>query len=84
MKLLRFGEAGVEKPGIMDTNGTIRDLSSVLTDIAGDALSDEGITRIAAIDPTTLPSVDADTRLGPCVCQSQSKKGPSRGVKLVH
>ena len=67
MKLLRFGEAGVEKPGIMDTNGTIRDLSSVLTDIAGDALSDEGITRIAAIDPTTLPSVDADTRLGPCV-----------------
>lgn len=67
MKLLRFGEAGVEKPGIMDTNGTIRDLSSVLTDIAGDALSDEGITRIAAVDPTTLPSVDADTRLGPCV-----------------
>ena len=67
MKLLRFGEAGSEKPGIMDTNGTIRDLSSVLTDIAGDALSDEGITRIAAIDPTTLPSVDADTRLGPCV-----------------
>ena len=67
MKLLRFGEAGVEKPGIMDTNGTIRDLSSVLTDIAGDALSDEGITRIAAIDPTTLPSIDADTRLGPCV-----------------
>ena len=67
MKLLRFGEAGVEKPGIMDTNGTIRDLSSVLTDIAGDALSDKGITRIAAIDPTTLPSVDANTRLGPCV-----------------
>ena len=67
MKLLRFGEAGSEKPGIMDTNGTIRDLSSVVTDIAGDALSDEGMTRIAAIDPTTLPSVDADTRLGPCV-----------------
>ena len=76
MKLLRFGEAGVEKPGIMDTNGTIRDLSSVLTDIAGDALSDEGITRIAAIDPTTLPSVDADTRLGPCVaCLTSAPTG---------
>ncbi|MDA4845004.1 fumarylacetoacetate hydrolase family protein [Hoeflea poritis] len=67
MKLLRFGETGSEKPGMVDGDGTIRDLSSVVGDIAGKTLSDEGIARIAAIDPATLPAVDASVRLGPCV-----------------
>ena len=67
MKLLRFGESGSEKPGMVDGDGTIRDLSSVVDDIAGEALSDAGLARIAAIDPATLPAIDASVRLGPCV-----------------
>jgi len=67
MKLLRYGEAGSEKPGILDANGTIRDLSDVVADIDGAALTEEGLTKIAAIDPSTLPEVSADVRMGPCV-----------------
>ena len=67
MKLVRFGPTGAEKPGILDTNGTIRDLSSVVGDIAGDTLSDAGLAAIAAVDLSALPAIAADTRLGPCV-----------------
>ncbi len=67
MKLLRFGAGGAEKPGILDADGTIRDLSSVVDDIAGDALSDNGLAKIAATDLSQLPTVPADARLGPCV-----------------
>ncbi|SFU18230.1 fumarylacetoacetate hydrolase family protein [Sedimentitalea nanhaiensis] len=67
MKLLRFGPEGAEKPGILDAKGVIRDLSSVVDDIAGDTLSDQGLAAIAAADLTRLPQVPADTRLGPCV-----------------
>ena len=67
MKLLRHGDRGSEKPGLMHTDGTIRDLSAVVPDIAGDVLSDEGLGRIRAVDASTLPVVDAGTRLGACV-----------------
>ncbi|WP_112323098.1 fumarylacetoacetate hydrolase family protein [Oceanibium sediminis] len=67
MKLLRFGPEGAEKPGILDAEGTIRDLSGVVPDISGATLSDEGLAQIAATDLSTLPAVPADTRLGPCV-----------------
>ncbi len=67
MKLLRFGAEGAEKPGILDADGTIRDLSSVVDDIAGDALSADGLARIAATDLSQLPTVPDDARLGPCV-----------------
>jgi 2-keto-4-pentenoate hydratase/2-oxohepta-3-ene-1,7-dioic acid hydratase in catechol pathway len=67
MKLLRHGPAGAEKPGLMHADGTIRDLSGHVEDIAGDALSDEGLARIAGVDPGSLPVVDAGARLGPCV-----------------
>ena len=67
MKLLRFGADGAEKPGIVDANGVIRDLSGVVDDISGDVLSDAGLAKIAAADLSTLPEVPADTRLGPCV-----------------
>ena len=67
MKLLRFGPEGAEKPGILDAAGIMRDLSSVVGDIAGDTLSDQGLAAIAAVDLTKLPEVSADTRLGPCV-----------------
>ncbi|WP_419913827.1 fumarylacetoacetate hydrolase family protein [Hoeflea sp.] len=67
MKLLRFGDAGQEKPGMVDAQGVIRDLSSVVDDIAGETLSDAAMARLAALDPATLPAVDASVRLGPCV-----------------
>ena len=67
MKLLRIGAKGAEKPAIVHSDGTIRDLSSVVGDIAGDALTDEGLATIAATDPAALPVLDADSRIGPCV-----------------
>ncbi|MFV0384000.1 ureidoglycolate lyase [Paracoccus sp. (in: a-proteobacteria)] len=67
MKLLRYGPAGQEKPGILDASGTIRDLSAHVDDIAGDVLTPEGLARIAALDPASLPAVQGSPRIGPCV-----------------
>ena len=67
MKLLRHGARGAEKPGMLAEDGTIRDLSGIVPDIAGMVLLDEGLSAIAAVDPMSLPIVDADTRLGACV-----------------
>jgi 2-keto-4-pentenoate hydratase/2-oxohepta-3-ene-1,7-dioic acid hydratase in catechol pathway len=67
MKLLRHGPSGAEKPGLMHTDGTIRDLSGIVSDIGWDTLSDAGIAAIRAVDAASLPVVAADTRLGPCV-----------------
>ena len=67
MKLLRFGLNGAEKPGIVDADGRVRDLSGIVPDISGAVLSDEGMQVIRDADLTTLPIVSADTRLGPCV-----------------
>ncbi len=67
MKLLRYGTVGAEKPGLLDKNGIMRDLSGVIGDIAGDALSDETLAKLRDIDPTTLPEVDASARIGACV-----------------
>ena len=69
MKLLRVGAKGAEKPAILASDGTIRDLSGVIPDLAGAALSDEGLERIRAVDPKSLPQVSADERIGPCVGQ---------------
>lgn len=68
MKLLRVGEPGQEKPAILDADGKARDLSSVVGDIAGDTLLPETLGKIAAIDPSTLPELDAG-RIGACVGQ---------------
>ncbi len=67
MKLLRYGPAGTEKPGLLDAGGTLRDLSGVVPDIAGDVLSPAGLVRLAAIDHATLPAVAGTPRLGPPV-----------------
>lgn len=67
MKLLRFGETGAEKPGLLDAEGVIRDLSGHVADIAGPALSSESLRRLGAIETATLPSVAGTPRLGPCV-----------------
>ncbi|MEZ5826417.1 MAG: fumarylacetoacetate hydrolase family protein [Geminicoccaceae bacterium] len=67
MKLLRFGPSGQEKPGILDADGAIRDLSGHVGDIDGSTLSADALARIAAIDVASLPKVEGNPRLGPCV-----------------
>jgi len=67
MKLIRFGNPGEEKPGLIDAGGTARDLSAIVPDIAGATLSDEGLAALRAVDPASLPEVPADARLGACV-----------------
>ncbi|MBP2229574.1 2-keto-4-pentenoate hydratase/2-oxohepta-3-ene-1,7-dioic acid hydratase in catechol pathway [Azospirillum agricola] len=67
MKLLRYGPPGQEKPGLLDSEGRIRDLSGHVADIAGTVLLPDGIARLKAIDPASLPLVEGDPRLGPCV-----------------
>lgn len=67
MKLLRYGPPGQEKPGLLDTDGRIRDLSAHVDDIAGAALLPDGLDRLRAIDPASLPLVEGNPRLGPCV-----------------
>ncbi|PAU79494.1 fumarylacetoacetate hydrolase family protein [Halomonas salipaludis] len=67
MKLLRFGPAGHEKPGALDAQGRIRDLSAHVTDLSGGHLDRRALAELAALDLTQLPEVAGDTRLGPCV-----------------
>ena len=67
MKLLRFGDAGREKPGILDGEGRMRDLSAVVADLAGDVLGRESLARLKALDPSSLPPVAASPRIGPPV-----------------
>jgi 2-keto-4-pentenoate hydratase/2-oxohepta-3-ene-1,7-dioic acid hydratase in catechol pathway len=67
MRLLRVGTPGKERPALLDSTGVIRDLSSVITDIAGDALLPESLSRIRKIDAAGLPEVGGSPRIGPCV-----------------
>ncbi|MBT8415780.1 MAG: fumarylacetoacetate hydrolase family protein [Boseongicola sp.] len=66
MKLVRYGETGAEKPGLMHGN-SLRDLSAHVDDITGGTLDDATLARLAAIDPETLPEVAGNPRIGPCV-----------------
>ena len=67
MKLLRYGPPGEEKPGILDTEGAIRDLWDHVGDITGDTLGAESLARLRDIDPASLPVVAGEPRIGPCV-----------------
>jgi 2-keto-4-pentenoate hydratase/2-oxohepta-3-ene-1,7-dioic acid hydratase in catechol pathway len=67
MKLVRFGKSGKEKPGLIDSEGKIRDLSEVIPDLSGAALSPRSLNKIRKIKPETLPKVRGEPRLGPCV-----------------
>jgi len=67
MKLVRFGPAGEERPGLVDGTGTIRDLSQHITDIDGSTLGRASLDKLRKIDPQSLPAVAAGTRLGPPV-----------------
>lgn len=69
MKLLRYGEKGSEKPGLLDADNQIRDLSGHVPDIAGQALSLDSLAALAAIDPHSLPIVAGQPRIGACVGQ---------------
>ena len=67
MKLLRYGSAGKEKPGLLDQDGSIRDLTSVINDIDGETLSPRSIEQLSGIEPESLPTVTGEPRLGTCV-----------------
>ncbi|TAY19254.1 FAA hydrolase family protein [Rhizobium leguminosarum] len=66
MKLMRVGEAGSEKPALLDADGKIRDLSGHVADIGGEAITPAGLAKIASIDPKSLPEI-APGRIGACV-----------------
>src|SRR5262249_45601093 len=65
--LLRYGPPGQEKPGLLDADGHLRDLSDHVADIAGDVLLPGSLTRLKALDPASLPRVEGNPRLGACV-----------------
>lgn len=67
MKLVRYGAVGQEKPGMIDSNGTLRDLSAHVADITGATIGDESIAKLRALDPNSLPAVDGSPRIGACV-----------------
>lgn len=67
MKLVRYGTAGLEKPGLIDAQGALRDLSAHIADLRGEHLSSESLARLAALDAASLPEVPGNPRLGPCV-----------------
>ncbi|GLK72266.1 fumarylacetoacetate hydrolase family protein [Ancylobacter dichloromethanicus] len=67
MKLLRYGPAGAERPGLLDDVGRIRDLSAIIPDISGKSLSRAGLNALRRLDPAALPLVADAVRLGPCV-----------------
>ena len=67
MKLLRFGHSGEEKPGIIDENGKIRDLSDVIDDINGNTISPESLDKLKSLDVSSLAEVTGNPRIGPCV-----------------
>ena len=64
MKLVRYGDFGHEKPGLIDKDGKLRDLSGQIKDLADDAFSPANLAKLAALDPTSLPAVDGSPRLG--------------------
>ncbi len=72
MKLLRYGPVGAEKPGLIDADGALRDLSDIVPDINGATLSPAGLAKIAGIDPKTLAFVRGTPRIGACVAMPRN------------
>ncbi|KQZ28245.1 fumarylacetoacetate hydrolase family protein [Duganella sp. Root1480D1] len=67
MKLLRYGPKGQEKPGLLDANGIVRDLSDLLPDLTSDCLGRATLDKLASVDPTRLPAVEGPVRMAPIV-----------------
>jgi 2-keto-4-pentenoate hydratase/2-oxohepta-3-ene-1,7-dioic acid hydratase in catechol pathway len=72
MKLVRFGATGSEKPGIIDRDGSIRDVSALVPDFAGEHLSPASLRKLRDVDLATLPKVDAGVRLGPPIAGTRN------------
>src|SRR5262249_50355149 len=70
MKLLPYGPSGQEKPGMLDRDGKIRDLSGMVRDIDGEALAPASLDRLRRVDPASLPLAPGNPRLGPCVARA--------------
>jgi 2-keto-4-pentenoate hydratase/2-oxohepta-3-ene-1,7-dioic acid hydratase in catechol pathway len=71
MKLLRYGARAKEKPGLIDKEGRIRDLSGIIADVSGETISPKGLARLSKIKPESLPLVRGTPRIGPCVANPQ-------------
>ena len=71
MKLLRYGAKGKEKPGLLDSEGRLRDLSAVIPDIPGETISPKGLARLKKIKPESLPLVRGKPRIGACIANPQ-------------
>ena len=69
MKLVRYGAPGEEKPGVLDAEGNLRDLSDIVSDINAATLSPAGLAKIAGAAPATLPLVRSNPRIGPCIAR---------------
>jgi len=67
MKLFRYGPPGEERPALLDSDGTIRDISGIVQDVNAAAVTPDGLRQIAARDPQTLPVIDHVDRIGPCL-----------------
>lgn len=67
MKLLRYGERGAERPGMLDGDGAIRDLGGIIDDVSAASLADGVLARLRDVDPASLPRVGGSPRIGPCV-----------------
>ncbi|UUP19791.1 fumarylacetoacetate hydrolase family protein [Nitratireductor thuwali] len=67
MKLVRYGAPGAEKPGLIDADGNVRDLSGKIDDVAGAAIAPESLIALSSLDAAALPLVEGNPRLGPCV-----------------
>jgi 2-keto-4-pentenoate hydratase/2-oxohepta-3-ene-1,7-dioic acid hydratase in catechol pathway len=78
MKLIRYGEAGAEKPGLLDAKQRIRDLSAIIDDIDQSSLGPQSISALQALDPVSLPLISGSPRLGPCI----AKPGKFIGIGL--
>jgi 2-keto-4-pentenoate hydratase/2-oxohepta-3-ene-1,7-dioic acid hydratase in catechol pathway len=71
MKLLRYGARGKEKPGLLDAEGRIRDLSGVIPDISGETISPKSLARLRKINPQSLPPARGNPRIGACIANPQ-------------
>jgi 2-keto-4-pentenoate hydratase/2-oxohepta-3-ene-1,7-dioic acid hydratase in catechol pathway len=69
MKLLRYGEPGRERPGMLDAAGNIRDLGGEIADLSPETVTMDALERLRGIDPESLPKVEGDPRIGPCVAR---------------
>ena len=72
MKLVRYGKPGKEKPGLIDKDGKLRDISGLVADLGGDGLSLKSLAKIARAKPASLPLVRGTPRLGPCVAGTRN------------